>query len=154
MEKKKRRKGSLLNPDDPALWKIEKQVDAALQHLRIVLSLIRKEIVRVNKAASKLEKGWSSTRALSSDEGSNLKAGLSSGRSGLRVELRPRQPSKKHETSQTCSGERRLPGNADMTLSLHPPQQSIDVCRRKHESSKSSSECNVECMRKPGDAKF
>ena len=100
-----------------------------------------------------MEKGWSSTRALSSDEGSNLKAGLSSGRSGLRVELRPRWPSKS-ENAQVCSGERRLPGNADMTLSLHPPQQSIDVCRRKHESSKSSSECNVERMRKPGDAKF
>jgi len=152
MEKKKRRKGSLLNPDDPALWKIEKQVDAALQHLRIALSLIRKEIVRVNKAASKLEKGRSSTRAFSSDEGSNLKAGLSSGRSGF-AGLRPRRPSKS-ENAQVCSGERRLPGNADMTLSLHPPQQSIDVCRRNMETDESSSECNVERMRKPGRPKF
>jgi len=46
-----KRKGSLLKPEDPLLWKIEKQVDAANQHLRIALSLIRKELGRNNKAA-------------------------------------------------------------------------------------------------------
>jgi len=45
----KNRKGSLLKPEDSALWKIEKQVDAANQHLRLALSLIRKETRRDNK---------------------------------------------------------------------------------------------------------
>jgi len=45
---KQQRKGSLLKLDDPALWKIEKQVDAANQHLRLALSLIRKETRRLN----------------------------------------------------------------------------------------------------------
>jgi len=40
------RKGRLFKPDDDVLWKIEKQVDAANQHLRLALSLIRKEIKR------------------------------------------------------------------------------------------------------------
>ncbi|MEM2911596.1 MAG: hypothetical protein QW146_03740 [Candidatus Bathyarchaeia archaeon] len=48
---KQHKKGSLLKPEDPLLWKIEKQVDAANQHLRLALSLIRKETSRINKAA-------------------------------------------------------------------------------------------------------
>jgi hypothetical protein len=48
-----KRKGSLLKPEDPLLWKIEKQLDAANQHLRLALSLIRKELARINKAAKK-----------------------------------------------------------------------------------------------------
>jgi len=47
----KERKGGLLNPEDSALWKIEKQIDAANQHLRLALSLIRKELGRNNKPA-------------------------------------------------------------------------------------------------------
>ena len=37
------KKGSLLS-DSPIIWKIEKQVDAAHQHIRIALRLIRQEI--------------------------------------------------------------------------------------------------------------
>ena len=48
---KQHRKGRLLKLEDPLLWKIEKQVDAANQHLRLALSLIRKEISRINKPA-------------------------------------------------------------------------------------------------------
>jgi len=49
----KKAKGRLLYPDDSPLWKIEKQVDAANQHLRLALSLIRKEISRLNKPKEK-----------------------------------------------------------------------------------------------------
>lgn len=100
-----------------------------------------------------LERGRSSTRAHSSDEGSK-KAGLSNGRSESRVALRPRRPSKKCETSQVCSGERRLRWDADKALSLTSFQQSMSFCRRNQETDESSSEWNVKCKRKPEEAKF
>ena len=68
-----------------------------------------------------MEKGWSSTKAYSSDEGSDLKAGSSNGRSGLHSALRPHQPSKRHgktatknvDYSETLTHVKRYHGNSN-----------------------------------------
>lgn len=47
------RRGKLLDSDEDNLWKAEKQVDAAMQHLRLALSILRKELSRLNKAGGR-----------------------------------------------------------------------------------------------------
>ena len=85
-----------------------------------------------------MEKGRSSTRALSSDEGLLSKAGLTNGRSGLHGRLRPHRPSKnmksniissrlqqlpEPKTQQTCIKERGLSWNATLSFRYTPPSK-------------------------------
>jgi len=45
------RRGRIYDPN--RLWQIERQVDAAEQHVRLALNLVRQELARTNKPGPK-----------------------------------------------------------------------------------------------------